>query len=751
MAYKAVIVESPAKCTKIEYFLGSGYKCMASFGHIRTIDNLSCIDVKNDFTPSFKVLESKKKQIKALDYFINKASEVILATDDDREGEAIAWHICQQFNLNVKTTKRIVFHEITHQAINYAVEHHKFIDMSVVRAQQTRQILDLIVGFKLSPVLWANIAYKTVNALSAGRCQTPALRLIYENQKDIELSPGVKNYNTVGYFTSQNLEFILNFNHDSVEQFLIKSSSFKHDYSCGEVRNTSKTQPTPYTTSTLQQECSSVLKMSPKNTMESCQKLYEAGYITYMRTDSTTYSLEFISTAKEFISDTYGKEFILSDIERLSEKKNDAHEAIRSTDICIETIEQTDGIGAKEISVYSIIRRNSLESCMTPATFKSLTAKITAPDDYEYKHSTEQIIFPGWKIVNGYDKTSPTFVFLQTLKPGSIEYKRILSKATMKQLKNHYTEATLVRLLEECGIGRPSTFASLVDKIQERGYVKKSNIDGKKFECVDYELEKNMLTERAVTREFGCEKGKLIIQPIGTIVIEFLLKHFDGLFNYEYTKNMENKLDLVAKDEYLWHTICRDCYVEIEQLSKGLYCGRSEIIEIDDKHTYMIAKYGPVIKCVDDGKTTFKKVSDDIDVEKLRQGKYNISELIKCKTTAISVGRYLGNHEGNNVVLKQSKYGMYVEWGESKINIKLDGKVYDSIELTDVESLLVKQIILEISPDASIRNGSFGRYIYYKTKKMKKPKFITVDNTLSPTCSVVDAKSWLSKKHKIEL
>lgn len=758
MPYIAVIVESPAKCAKIESYLGPGYKCMASYGHIRTIDHLNCIDVSNNFATTFKTLDSKARQIKSLSSFINKADEVILATDDDREGEAIAWHICQQFNLNVATTKRIVFHEITQQAIKTAVSNHTVINMNVVNAQQARQILDLIVGFKMSPVLWGNISYKTNNPLSAGRCQTPALRLIYENQKDIDASPGVKNYNTVAYFTSQNLEFTLNFNHESeatVEKFLIDSASYIHEYSCGDVRKTTKKQPSPYTTSSLQQACSSVFKMSPKATMESCQKLYEAGYITYMRTDSKTYSLEFIETAKVFIHKTYGEEFILSDIESLSVRNQqttaqEAHEAIRPTDISVETAEKSETIGEKELKVYSIIRRNTMESCMSPASYNGVTAKITAPDNYEYKYSAEQVIFPGWKIVNGYDKTNNTFVFLQTLRQCFIEYKKIVAKASMKQLKNHYTEANLVQLLEEQGIGRPSTFASLIDKIQERGYAIKTDINGKKIDCVDYELEQEMLTETTVTREFGGEKGKLVIQPVGVIVIEFLLKHFDTLFNYKYTKHMEDMLDVVAKGDCIWHAICRECYDEIEHLSKGLYCGRSETIELDDKHTYMIAKYGPVIKCVEGGKTTFKKVREDIDIEKMRRGEYEIKYLFATKNKP-SDGRFLGNHEGEDVVLKQSKFGMYLEWGESKLNIQLDREAYDTVELSEVVGLLVKPIILEISPEASIRRGAYGTYVYYKTKKMKKPRFITPDSSLSMTCSIDEAKTWLRKKHGIDI
>jgi len=755
MSYIAVIVESPAKCSKIESFLGSGYKCMASFGHIRTMDHIDCISVDDNFAPTFKILDSKTRQIKSLDNFIRKASEVILATDDDREGEAIAWHICEHFKLNVESTKRIVFHEITQQAVLTALKNHTIINMNIVEAQQARQILDLLVGFKISPVLWGNISYKTAIPLSAGRCQTPALRLIYENQKEIDGSPGTKTYNTVGYFTSRNLGFELNYNYNNevdMKQFLVDSATFNHEYLCGDIRTIIKKQPTPYNTSSLQQSSSVSLKLSPKATMSCCQKLYEAGYITYMRTDSTSYSNEFVIKTNDFIRKTYGKEFILT--KSISESNNiqcdtsSAHEAIRPTDICIESIEKSKTIGEKEMKVYLLIRKNTLESCMCQATYSCLTAVITAPHQHEYKYSTEQVIFDGWKIVSKNDKPDSTLSFIQMVKCGTIKYKKILSKISMKQLKSHYTEAKLVQLLEQRGIGRPSTFASLIDKIQERGYVKKTDIAGKQFECIDYSLEPDMLTETQVTRDFGVEKGKIVIQQIGVIVIEFLLKHFDKLFNYDYTKNMEDILDGVAQGDEVWHVICRECYEELETLSKGLYNGKSETIELDDKHTYMIAKYGPVIKCVDNGKTTFKKVRDDIDLSKMRDGGYTMSELCDTKPST-NEGRMLGNYKEAPVVIKQSKFGTYIEWNGSKINIKNSEDAYNTFELGDVVDLLVKPIILEISPDASIRRGEYGTYIYYKTKKMKKPKFISLDSSLPVTCSVYEAKAWLKKKHDI--
>lgn len=771
MPYTAVIVESPAKCSKIEKFLGAGYKCMASFGHLRTIDNLNCIDVENNFKPTFKNITGKSRQITTLRSFIAEAQDVLLAADDDREGEAIAWHICQLYNLPVATTKRIIFHEVTENALKTAVQNPTRINMELVNAQQSRQILDLIVGFKLSPMLWNNISFKTEKGLSAGRCQTPALRLVYENQKEIDCSPGRKVYNTTGYFTSKNLDFALDFNHDgekSVENFLCESVNFDHMYECGNVRKTTKNPPSPFTTSALQQSASTELRLSPKATMDACQKLYEGGYITYMRTDSKTYSIDFIKTAKTAISKTYGNDYVHPEIEKLSERGDDkkqskkkktkkkeeestaqeAHEAIRPTKIDVTSVKEEGSISSREIKVYALIWRNTMESCMAAAIYNGVTAKITAPEDHNYKYSTEQAVFPGWKIVAGYEENNPSFTFLQHLKPGSINYKKILSKVTMKDLKSHFTEAKLVQLLEQHGIGRPSTFASLIDKIQERGYVKKANVTGKKVKCVDFELVEDVLEEKADEKEFGGEKGKLVIQQLGVVVMDFLLAHYNEMFTYDYTKGMEDTLDLIAKGESIWHDLCRSCLDQIDTLSGGLKPGNKEQIKIDEAHTYMIAKYGPVIKCVNGTKTTFKKVREDIDIDKLRRGEYSLDELIVTKA-AINSGRSLGKHLGKEVDLKKGRFGLYAIWGATNINIKLDVKDYETIELKDVVEFLIKPILLEISKDASIRNGKHGPYVYYKTDKMKKPKFLSLDKDIRPNCSVTDAKTWLKDKHDI--
>jgi DNA topoisomerase-1 len=783
MTYTLLIVESPAKCKKIEEYLGSGYKCIASFGHITELDGgLESIDIENNFAPRFKTVDSKEQQISKIKKAITQSSEVLLATDDDREGEAIAWHLCKTFDLNVDQTKRIIFHEITQPALQRAVSEPGYINIDLVQAQQSRQILDLLVGYRLSPLLWKNISKNGKTTLSAGRCQTPALRLVYDNQKEIDASPGKKVYNTTGYFTNENLPFLLDFDYEGEEQmttFLENTLNFDHIYVCNPIKNSIKNPPTPFTTSAIQQAASNEFRISPKETMSICQKLYEGGYITYMRTDSTTYSKEFIDTAKTFIGRKYGDDYVSEIIDTLSERKEEkpskkgknskkkteekkvaaqeAHEAIRPTNINIEQI--PDDMDNKEKKIYKLIWTNTVESCMPPATYKSLTAHVTAPEEHKYKYSTEQVVFPGWKIVSGYEVENPTFVYLQTLKNNNvINYKKVVSKVSMKDMKQHFTEARLVQLLEQKGIGRPSTFSTLIDKIQERGYVKIENITGKKIACTDFELVDEELTENTTEREFGNEKNKLVIQPLGMTVIDFLIQNFGPLFNYDYTKYMEDILDKIAKGTHIWHELCRECNNQITELSEPLIKANDEeskskvsekiSIKIDANNRYIIGKNGPVIMSRKKDKVIFKAVKKDLDLEKLKNGEYKLKDIVETNAAA-SNGKKLGEYEGDELFLKNGKYGIYVTWGEKSKNLKDINKPENEITLDDVVEYFAKttssgstksfkksettsdassektsSIIRVLNENLSIRNGKYGDYIYYKTKAMIKPKFL---------------------------
>lgn len=918
-----VIVESPAKCQKIESYLGKDkYTCLASFGHIREIaDGLKSIDADNEFAIKFAIMSSKQAQVAKLRAAIADASEVILATDDDREGEAIAWHLCQVFHLSVATTKRIIFHEITEPALKAAVAAPRTINMSLVLAQQARQVLDLIVGYKISPVLWTYVAHTN---LSAGRCQTPALRLVYENYKEIEAAKATMVYTVSGIFTKLNLTFHLSVDiestgdsstrdsstgdsstRDSLERFIRETAAapdagFRATVS-GPAKRTTKPPPRPYSTSTLQQAASNDLHLSPKDTMSVAQKLYEGGYITYMRTDSRVYSAEFVAKACEYIRKRFGGEGVTSEdlIGNLSETSSKtvkdasaaaaaAHEAIRPTDISRTLLPQS--CHPREHRLYSLIHRNTLESLMAAAICQSLTMAITspvnivsgsgsgAPTACEYRYTAEQVIKPGWKLVaGGYDKEAKEYTYFASLvatttAPPAMPFKRIMTKCSLRNTKSHYTESGLVQLLEKMGIGRPSTFSSLIDKIQERGYVKLQDVPGKPVECREFVITKNSgaaaasasVESKTEVREMGGESRKLVIQPLGIIVIEFLLTHFAPLFEYEFTKNMENQLDEIATDGMVWHELCYKCWFDVntqlrELKERGVI---KEEIQIDDRHSYIMGKNGPVIRCrvtdadsdsgnssgadaddTDDdasvGRTpksaekkpkfVFKSVRPNLEYAKIQRGEYSLAYMLgeaeadhvgggavttggrgepedgnSAATSApapISVaggGRLMGQYQGQNIVIKNGKYGAYVVWGSMNLSLKpllqqgggaptiaaaaaggkyahksktttnqkseFDLTLEDVIKFIERNSAPVVvaedgeaastgttpfqgQILRTIDENTTIRYGRYGPYIFHKTQKMTKPAFIPLKGFAELhgnyiTCDVAKIHEW---------
>lgn len=785
-----VIVESPAKCKKIEEYLGPGYKCVASYGHLREIPSLKNIDIENNFNPTYTVIDNaiKKKQIEILRKEIKNAHEVILSSDGDREGEMCSMSIIELFKLPLNT-KRITFNEITESAIQCAIKNPRTINMDIVHAQQARQILDILVGFKISPMLWKFITKPKgkEHSLSAGRCQTPALRLIYDNDEDIKKSEERKVYNTTGYFTNSNIAFDLSpqgkhESEDEITDFLDGSADFSHIYNCSQPVKVYRKPPEPFTTSRIQQVASNELHYAPKETMRICQLLYEGGYITYMRTDSKTYSVEFLDTVKEYITTTYaeGKKYVSENIDSMTlhepkkRKNNDkvvpqdkdihrqeAHEAIRPTNISL--CELPENMDNKEKRMYKLIWENTLESCMTSASFHSVTANISSFQEMKFVYTSELIDFPGWKIVaKKYSIENNEYHYLQQIKQNSvIPYKKICARVSIKGTKQHYTEARLVQLLEEKGIGRPSTFSSLVDKIQERGYVKKEDVKGNELICKDYELENDEICEIETKREFGKEKSKLVLQPLGSVVIEFLKKHFNDLFEYNYTYLMEESLDKIAKGEQEWVALCDKCNKEIDNLVDGLKDESKIEIKIDENNTYMIGKYGPVIKCVEEveGKEEikFKPIKKEVDIKLLEKGNFTVEDIIDTNKTTKS--QYiLGQHNGKDVILRKGKFGLYISWGENSKTLKeLGNRPIDNITFDEVKKYLDEgsNLIREISSSISIRKGPKGDYIFYKTSKMKKPEFKDIKLFTSETtedykiCDITILKSWLSYKYGI--
>lgn len=791
-----VIVESPAKCSKIEQYLGPGYKVIASYGHLRELSSLKNIDFENKYNPTFTIIdnEMKKKQIEKIKKAILAADEVILASDDDREGEAISWHICDLFKLNVETTKRIVFNEITESALQNAIKNPRKINMDIVYAQQSRQILDLLVGFKVTPMLWKFISKKSSNSLSAGRCQTPALKIIYDNYQEItqnKISGEKKVYNTIGYFTNSNIAFDLNKQfevEDEMIEFLDGTANFSHIYTCSQPVKICKPPPEPFTTSRLQQKASNELHCSPKETMKICQSLYEAGYISYMRTDSKTYSKEFVETAKEYIMRNFptGEMFINKNIDMITSglnkpesnpeiktskkktKKSDiplpqeAHEAIRPTNISLK--ELPEKIDSKEKRMYNLIWENTLESCMSPAIFYSITATISAFNNTHFSYTSELINFSGWKAVSQKHSTeNKEYHYLQTIKPDDvIPYKKIISKITIKNIKQHYTEAKLVQLLEEKGIGRPSTFSMLVDKIQERGYVKKEDVKGIQVSCKDYELLDGEIFEIETKRDFGNEKGKLIIQPLGIIVLEFLEKHFIDIFNYDYTKNMEDDLDKISKGDKQFYDVCNECNIHLDKLIDNLKSETKIEIQIDENNTYMIGKYGPVVKCseiIDNNKSvSFKSIKKDVDIHKIKNGEYTLNEIVDTSSVKQKSQYILGQYDNEDVILRKGKFGLYVSWGKNSKTLKeLGNRPIENVTFEEVIQYLESgsNLLREINPSLSIRKGAKGEYIFYKTSKMKKPQFYDIkcfNDEMKEDykiCNIAILKSWIKEKYNI--
>ena len=812
MSYRLVIVESPAKTSSFEKALGPAYKCMASFGHIRELKKLTDIDRDDNYKPSYTNSYGKLKQIKKLQDAARKSNGVVLATDDDKEGEAIAWHLCQVLRLPVSTTPRLIFHEVTPTAIQAAIQNPSVINMNKVHAAQARQILDMLVGFQISPLLWNRFGGQL--ALSAGRCQTPALRLVYENQQEIDKSPGKIAYTTTGLFTQKAIPFTLNHQHESAESmgdFLEDTVNTEHTHILNVANETLaiRQPPKPFTTSSMQQSANTELRISPKEAMSICQKLYERGLITYMRTDSRTYSKEFIGSAKSYIGDTYGEKFVRSDIFSLAVRVNDtksskkskttktakkessaqeAHEAIRPTNVRLSKLDQ-DKFSPRERKLYQMIWRNTVESCMKSCSMAVVSASVSAPSDLLYKATQEQVVDPGWKIVGGYDKTNDLYAYLVAQRkqcPKSVDYNKINSRLGIKDSKGHYTEAKLVQLLEERGIGRPSTFSSLVEKIQERGYVKRGDVEGKPYNGVEFELVGEELTESEVSKSFGGERNKLILQPLGATVWEYLSSQCGSLFDYEYTKRMESDLDAIEGGEKVWHTLCSECDGEVTALtsevrdaikkakeakkakkSKKDDAGGDDEddndgaphhsrfggmeIQIDDEHTYTVTKYGPVVVSMVDGKKVYQGAKQNIDVEAIRHGSLSVSDIVDEKKTA--GGKHIGDYKGSPVMLKSGKYGAYVQWNEKNVSVKKLGRNESAITIARVIPLLEASSetkFRELTKEFSVRVGK-SPYVFYKTSEMKKPKFLSLKGFDEDpfTCDDNVLFAWLETKHKV--
>lgn len=542
---KVLIVESPSKCKKIlsilqKLYPKEKYNVIASCGHFRDIDRID-----ENYKIHFKVSQSKLKNVLNMKSNIQNKN-VILATDDDREGEAIAWHICDYFSLDINSTPRILFHEITSEAIYRAIEEPKILDMNIVKAQMARMICDRWIGYKISPFLWRNVG----NKLSAGRCQTPTLNLVYERENDIKNNVPKIVFKTQTFFNEPVNDFV-NFKKDfvdeeSIRDFIENSKTFEHKITSFTNKEGSRKPPVPFCTSTLQQFCSNMFNWSPDRTMQIAQSLYEKGQITYHRTESTSIAQEFRKKIIEYVKTEWGEEYISKSTNKKSKKENDkqlAHECIRPTNIILQDSELEND----EKKLLKNIWKYAIQSYMSDCILKIYNLKINSPiNKVFYEKNIEKISFLGFKILDS-EKKSKDQLEINIEKNIIVDFKFIKSEESLKDTKLHYNEGQIIKLLDEKKIGRPSTFSSFVDKIKDRKYVEKTNYKGKQYNLlsIQYLKKENQYIEKR-NAKMSEEKGKIVLSDLGDNVCKFLYDNFDHFFNYDYTARMESDLDKIA-------------------------------------------------------------------------------------------------------------------------------------------------------------------------------------------------------------
>jgi DNA topoisomerase-1 len=770
-----IVVESPAKCKKIRGYLEKMdvergefhlYDVVATMGHFMELRGLEDVlsskgHLRRPF-PKFHVTKDKKKMLETLKAKASvPGTRVILAQDGDREGEAIAYHVFIALRLELSTTERMVFHEITLSAIRTAFEHRRPLDLPLIEAQMTRQVLDLLVGFHVSPALWKFIGVGVQEeqgggiGLSAGRCQSVALRLLVERASSSSSSSSIlTGHRVTGYFTQGTLPFQLDsvLKEEEIVPFLEASKEADHRLIIEAPRSLVHPPPTPFTTSSLQQRASSSLGFSPKETMALCQSLYEAGYITYMRTDSTALSAEFVAETKAFVTEQWGASNVSTGpgTGPGTGGSKEAHEAIRPTNPRVQECISDEN---REKRLYKLIWTVSIQHCMADARGRSIKASVEgAPNGHRYHFTAERIDFLGWMRIGTAEEkaTTTTHPFdvlqLQTTPSKPCCYKRISTTLTLEGLTSHYSEANMVRELEHRGIGRPSTYASLIDKLLERRYVIKKDIEGVLVESKEYVLTPDSLEAIPVTKVLGAEKAKLVVQPLGKQVMAFLETYFDDLFRVEYTKHMEAALDEIAAaagnvvSSTSWAPsmqLAQDTLEHLRTLLSELETKKPSV-PLDADHSLVYRRYGPVIHNTKE--QTYLPIKPGANLES--PGAIEDLVAVSCRS-----------FPEHNIVVKRGKYGLYavLETGV-KVPLKKLGKSLEQLTWEDMAPLVQDTKCVRIlSPDLSIRIGPKGSpYVFHKTERMKKPIFYSLQGFRDPldTCSIETIQQWISSKKR---
>ncbi len=686
MAKNLVIVESPAKAKTIEKFLGKDFQVTSSFGHIADLPSKELgVDVENDFSPKYVVDKEKKALVKKLRDLAAKAETIWLASDEDREGEAISWHLAETLKLDSDKTRRIVFNSITKSAIQKAIENPRGINYDLVNAQQARRILDRLVGYELSPVLWKKIK----PGLSAGRVQSVAVRLIVEREREIDEFTPQSSFRVAAEFRTEGgaaLPAKLTESFETEEQareFLktLTGASFAVDSL--DTKPAKKSPAAPFTTSTLQQEASRKLYFSVARTMQVAQRLYEAGLITYMRTDSVNLSGEAIAAAKEEIVSSYGEKYSkVRNFKSGSKGAQEAHEAIRPTDMGL----QRPNLERDQARLYDLIRMRTLASQMSDARLERTQVKIrNDKDDSLFNANGEVIKFDGFlkvylegKDEEDLEEQDGMLPALEVGEPLSNEYITATQRYTRAPYR--YTEASLVKKLEELGIGRPSTYAPTISTIQNRGYVEKGSVDGTERGYLQLTLEGNQVSRKELTENVGSDKGKLVPTDIGMIVNDFLVSHFANILDYNFTAKVEKDFDDIATGEEDWHDVLRDFYkdfhpnvLDVEENADR--ASGERVLGTDPKTGRQVAvrlgKFGPMVQigtADEEEKPQFASLLPDQSLATITYEE--AMDLFKLP-------RKLGSYEGDEVEANVGRYGPYVRYGKKFVSLDEGESVFD--------------------------------------------------------------------------
>ena len=774
-----LIVESPAKCSKIQGFLGAGWRVIATMGHIRSLEeDLGAVGLDRDFEPRFQWIKDKSKAIAQIKEAAAKANTVYLASDDDREGEAISYSVLTLLKLNPATTPRAVFHEITESAVKAAVANPRRLDMNRVHAQQARAVLDMMVGFTISPLLWKYVG----PALSAGRCQTPALRLLVDQEKAIRAHTTSTVWKVKGAWATgakaQPFEAVLTEeleNEESATNFLenIHEESDAKVISA-DTRPTTEQPPKPLITSTLQQEASATMSLQPKRTMQIAQRLYEAGHITYMRTDSAVLSEEAKIAAANWVRTAFGEEYLAvptvnnppkkskpqatqkSEAKPQEAKPQEAHEAIRPTHFELTELPTDDDWTAPDRKLYKLIWNRAVQSVMAAAKGEQRTVDFVAagdPGEFEWRATWKRQIFAGWRRIgaaaaNLDDEEEQQVAENEWATAAKIDVGTTLYWRSLEAWPHdskpaaRYTEATLVRELEKRGIGRPSTFAALVGTVVDKGYAEKRDTPAREVKSPRISLGNpgQWPPSRVMeTKKVGAEKQKLAPTPLGLSVLEFCLKEFDQLFNYDFTRAMESRLDGIAEGAEPWKQLCRDTWTSYKAKYTSLKDGEATVAAGPSRQRLFAggikavqSKKGPLLlkeNPADKDATVFYGWPEGKSFQQITEADVAAFIAEKQQSTAI------GEHEGQPILKKSGPYGIYAECG----GVKVPWTTEDTTETLIAKLSKKTEAALHTLGAFEFRNGPYGVFMFKKELVGKARKFVSVPTGVDPKVLSVEA------------